>query len=292
MNKLYELLSYSRQAQHQKLQRLREQEKRNAEVLEQGRLARIQYSRVGSRRLYYMAGISAVGINQFERIMSGAGLHVAPLRRQKHGTDSRGQKHRYPNLLYGGYELCDVNELVVSDLTYFRNESGLYYICLQTDVYSQRIVGHSGAQDKRSIHAVKALEMTIKLRGKASMECTIHHSDHGSEYRSDQYVNLLKDHKMQISMTSNCLENGYAERRNGTIKNDFLFYSEFSIKNLCQLRKALDLAIYRYNHEVVQAQLGYRTPAMYEAWIASMAPDARPRKKLFNYKEQSTKSKS
>lgn len=291
MSKLFELLEYSRQAHQQKQQRVLENAERNALVVEQGRLARIKYARVGSRRLYYMAGISAVGINQFESLMSGAGLTVQPLRRQIHGTDSRGHKHKYPNLLYGGYELCDVNELVVSDLTYFKNESGLYYICLQTDVYSQRIVGYSGAKDKRSLHAIKALEMTIKLRGKASMECTIHHSDYGSEYRSDEYIKILLDHKMQISMAASCLENAYAERRNGTIKNDFLLYSESTIGNLCQLRKALDIAIYRYNHEVVQAKLGYRTPAMYEAWIASLPPAERPRKQLYNF-EQGVSKKS
>ena len=76
-----------------------------------------------------------------------------------------------------------------------------------------------------------------------NMECTIHHSDYGSEYRSDMYIRELNRLKMQISMAENCIQNGYAERRNGTIKNDFLLVSEHTINNLCQLKKALRIAI-------------------------------------------------
>ena len=218
MNGLFELLQYSRQAHQQKYKRLQEKEKRNAEVLEQGRLARLKYARVGSRRLYYMVGITAVGINQFETLMSSAGFTVHPLRRLIRSTDSRGHKHKYPNLLIEGYELSDVNQLIVGDLTYFQNEYGLFYINLQTDVYSQRLVGHCGSDNKKSIHTIKAMEMAIELRGAESMECTISHMDYGAENRSDDFIGLLLRHKMQISMASNCLENGYAERRNGTIK--------------------------------------------------------------------------
>ena len=84
-------------------------------------------------------------------------------------------------------------------------------------------------------------------------------------------------------MAANCIENGYAERRNGTIKNDFLIYSEMPINNICQLRKALNIAVHRYNYEVVQAKLGYRTPVMYEAWIASLPPDQRPILTLYDF---------
>ncbi len=56
-----------------------------------------------------------------------------------------------------------------------------------------------------------------------------------------------------------------------------------AIYNICQLRKALKIAVHRYNHEVVQAKLGYRSPAMYEAWIASLPPQERPVKQLYDF---------
>lgn len=285
MSSLYEVIGYSRQAHSQMQSRKEERAVRDSEVLKKARKWREKYKRVGSRRLYYMAGIKAVGINQFEEMLSSAGLIVQRLRRRIVTTESKGYRNIFPNLLMEGYELSDVNELVVCDLTYFQNHSGLYYLFLITDVYSQRIVGAQAAEDKRSTHARAALKQLVALRGEMSMECTIHHSDRGSEYRSNHYIAELQRLKMQISMATNCLENGYAEKRNDTVKNDFLLYSEMPINNICQLRKALRIAVYRYNHEVVQAKLGYKTPVMYEAEIASIIPDNRPIKQLHDFSQ-------
>ncbi len=283
MSQLYVQIGYSRQAQVQMQSRLEARKQREEEVLIEARRWRKQYALVGSRRLYHMAGITAVGINQFEKMMSGSGLLVQQVRRRIITTESKGLKHIYPNLLFEGYDLCGVNELVVCDLTYYQNPSGLYYLFLITDVYSQRIVGAIAAEDKRSIHALEALKQVVTLRGEKSMESTIHHSDRGSEYRSDAYMAELHQLKMQISMARNCLENGYAEKRNGTIKNDFLSSMETPIKNIGQLRAALKEAVCKYNFEVVQADFGYRTPVMYEAWIESLSVEDRPIKRLYDF---------
>lgn len=288
MSKLYQVMGCSRQAVAQQVQREKQRSGREIEALARARRMREQYQWIGSRRLYYMAGITTMGINQFESLMSRSGLCVQRLRRRIITTESKGGKHFYPNLLYTGHTVCDVNEVVVCDLTYFQNSSGLYYIFIITDVYSQRIVGATASEDKRSIHAYEALQQLVQLRERANMECTIHHSDKGSEYRSDLYIQELKDLKMQISMADNCIENGYAEKRNDTVKNEFLFYFEMAIHNICQLRKALKIALHRYNHEVVQAKLNYLTPAMYEAQIASLPPEDRPRIQLYDFSDRQT----
>lgn len=49
----------------------------------------------------------------------------------------------------------------------------------------------------------------------------IHHSDRGVQYCYRDYVKLLQDYHIQISMTENGdpLENAIAERLNGILKN-------------------------------------------------------------------------
>ena len=288
MESLFRFLGWSRQGYEQMMRRQRYKQMAKKEVLQIAKKYREQYKRVGSRRLYYMIGITSVGINQFEQIMSGAGMTVHQLKRRIHTTDSRGHKHIYPNLLNGKFIVFDVNEVIALDLTYFICEQQTLYIFLITDVYSQRIVGAVASDSKKSDYALQALIQVIDLRGEDAMECTIHHSDYGSEYRSDMYIRELNRLKMQISMAENCIQNGYAERRNGTIKNDFLLVSEHTINNLCQLKKALRMAIHQYNHEVVQAKLGYLTPAMYEASIAALPPEQRPRMELYDFGHRKT----
>jgi len=289
MSKLFNHLSYSRQAHDQMLKRTGHRHELNEKVVLKARQARKQYSRLGSRRLYYMMGITAVGVTQFEQLMSRYGLTVKRRPRRIITTDSSGKKHLYPNLILSGGTITDINKVVVCDLTYYMVSGVFCYIILITDVYSQRLVGAVAAQDKRSVNAEQALNQLVKLRGEQSLEGTIHHSDRGSEYRSDSYIGELKRLKMQISMAGSCIENGYAERRNGTIKNELLVDTEMSINNISQLRKALKIAVYKYNNKIVQQKLGYKTPVQYEAWIATLALRERPPKELFDFTQKKQK---
>ncbi len=72
---------------------------------------------------------------------------------------------------------------------------------------------------------IEALQMALKNR--MYHEPIIHHSDRGSQYCSHQYVNLLNQNTIGISMTENGdpYENALAERVNGIIKTEFNLHS-------------------------------------------------------------------
>ena len=70
-----------------------------------------------------------------------------------------------------------------------------------------------------------------------SLENLIHHSDRGIQYCSQEYVNVLQDYQVKISMTQNGdpLENVIgrrtaAERVNGILKNELM--PNVIVKNL------------------------------------------------------------
>ena len=90
------------------------------------------------------------------------------------------------------------------------------YLALVTDAYSHKIVGWELAPSLRACNALAALKMALNSlpEGYSGL---IHHSDRGSQYCSASYVNLLTQHKVQISMTESGdpLENAIAERING-----------------------------------------------------------------------------
>lgn len=79
--------------------------------------------------------------------------------------------------------------------------------------------------------AVVALKKALAQKPPETI--VIHHSDRGIQYCSTEYVELLKKHHAQISMTESGdpLENPIAERVNGILKTELLHktYSELML---------------------------------------------------------------
>ena len=78
---------------------------------------------------------------------------------------------------------------------------------------------------------------------------TIHHSDRGLQYCSDEYQYLLDKYKIQCSMTQNSdsYENAIAERINGILKQEFMLDTYHLDLEL--MRDIVKEAIQIYNNE-------------------------------------------
>ena len=91
---------------------------------------------------------------------------------------------------------------------------------------------------------------------------TIHHSERGLQYCSGDYVKLLQNNQMNISMTENGdpYENAVAERINGILKDEWLY--EMQLKNKNQTLDILNQIIALYNETRPHLSLNYQTPDM------------------------------
>ena len=119
---------------------------------------RSEKSRVGLRTIYYKENLTALlGVNQFERQMSCRGYALTPYRSFIKTTDSRGHQYKFDNLIEGK-KIYGPNQVIVGDITYFSNSSGLYYIFHFTDIYSLEIKGITGSKNMEGIHAEKCIE--------------------------------------------------------------------------------------------------------------------------------------
>ncbi|KAA6308635.1 hypothetical protein EZS27_039734 [termite gut metagenome] len=69
-----------------------------------------------------------------------------------------------------------------------------------------------------------ALQMAIEATPENKRIGLIHHSGRGSKYCCKEYVKLLKNNYIRISMTENGdpYENAVAERMNGILKAEWL----------------------------------------------------------------------
>src|SRR5690606_6582706 len=109
------------------------------------------------------------------------------------------------------------NEAWVADLTYIRTEEGFVYLSLVMDAFSRKIVGYHVNDTLEAAGCMCALRMAIRSLPKDAHP--IHHSDRGTQYCCEGYVNLLGARRLGISMTeeNHCYENAQAERLNGIL---------------------------------------------------------------------------
>ena len=85
-------------------------------------------ARSGLRSIYYKENLQRLlGVNQFERQMSERGYALKPQKSYIKTTDSRGHYYKFANLI-SGISINNENRVIVGDLTYYQNQTGIYYI--------------------------------------------------------------------------------------------------------------------------------------------------------------------
>lgn len=234
-------------------------------VLEEVKRIRKSHRRMGTRKLYekvqdfLLEHRIKLGRDALFDLLASNGLLVRKRKRAISTTMSYHRYHKWPNLVKGFVPLR-ANQLYVSDITYWRVGSGHLYISLVTDAYSHKIVGYNVARSLETIESRKALEMA--LENFDPRQGLIHHSDRGIQYCSGEYVKLLQQHGIRISMTetSEPTDNAIAERINGILKEEYL--SHYEVDNLDQARELLGQAIRLYNQDRPHMSIGMLTPEL------------------------------
>lgn len=216
--------------------------------------------RVGTRKLLqtlHQAGL-VVGRDRLFEVLRKHELLVAPKKKLVRTTYRDESLPVYRNLLYA-LEPTGPNHVWVSDITYIKTEEGDLYLALITDLISRKIVGWYGSDSLCASTAIRALKAA--LQDLPADRWPIHHSDRGCQYCCHEYVAVLRQRGLPISMTeqNHCYENCYAERVNGILKDEFNLDAKFRTR--AQAHRAIEQAIETYNHRRLHTSLGLRTPA-------------------------------
>lgn len=206
---------------------------------------RKEHPRMGIRKLYYLikpdlerTGIK-LGRDALFDLMAANKLLVTKRKRRHATTNSNHVYKKYPNLIRG-IEPDGPNQIWVSDITYIRYGQKFLYLFLITDAYSKKILGYRLARTLDSKHAVNSLQDAIENVCKP-ISGLIHHSDRGIQYCSKEYIKMLNDNNIEISMTENGdpLENAVAERVNGVLKDEYLYQYQYLTSS--ELKKSIDV---------------------------------------------------
>jgi len=203
---------------------------------------RAEHPGCGVEKMYDTLLPPFIGRDRFVDIFMDLGFRVKYPKNHTRTTFS--VNYNYPDLIEGML-VSNINQVVQSDITYFLLKDTFYYIVFIIDVFSKRIVGSKVSNHLRAIANLQALKQLIKLRGFNNLFGLIHHSDRGTQYGSNLYINTLKQAGIHISMCLNAQENAYAERVNGIIKNEYL--KLWKINSFYGLKRKLSQAVNHYN---------------------------------------------
>lgn len=219
--------------------------------------------RLGTRKLHYLLQSElashkiSIGRDYLFDLLQEHKLLVRQRKRKAITTDSRHWMRKYSNLVKN-VPVTRPEQVWVSDITYIRMINQWGYLSLITDAYSRKIVGYCFRSDLMAEGCIEALQMAISNR--MYNDPIIHHSDRGSQYCSHQYVSLLHQNRIGISMTENGdpYENALAERVNGIIKTEFNLHS--SQLGFEQTYNQIKKSIKAYNEIRPHASCDYLTP--------------------------------
>jgi transposase InsO family protein len=223
---------------------------------------RRDHPRMAARDIYLKLQPSCMGRDQFEKFCMDTGYRIKQLRNFRVTTNSLGVT-RFANMIKD-LEVTRVNQVFVSDITYFDLGSDTYYLTFIMDLYNREIVGYSDSDNLRTESTtLPALHRLIKERGKSNLKGAIIHSDGGGQYYCNEFKILTKSLGMINSMTEEkVFENAHAERLNGIIKNNYLY--PYGPTNVTSLKKLLAKAVFMYNTGKPHKALGKLTPKAFK----------------------------
>ena len=260
------LSGYTRQAYYKQRQHKADLKLQHDLVIQQVNAYRMVLKIVGTRKLHWllapflrqheinMGRDALFDLLRFHSLLIGKRRPYKPKT-----TDSNHRMKKYPNLIKDTAPITS-GGLVVTDITYIDLCEGNSYLSLVTDAYSRKIVGFHLSEQLTAAGPVAALEMAILSYGD-NVTGMIHHSDRGSQYCSHEYVEILKDREISISMTQSGdpRDNAIAERVNGIFKTELL---DEVYPDIATARAAIAQAVNTYNYLRPHTSIDMLTPAM------------------------------
>lgn len=213
---------------------------------------------MSARIMYNKLNPTTMGRDKFESFCFERGFRVKQPKNYRKTTDSSNTE-RFPNRIEG-MELTRVNQVLVSDITYYEMNGRFYYLTFIMDLYTREIVGFHASKSLRTKEtSLPAMKMAEKRFGKEAFDGTIIHSDGGGQYYAKEFLQLTDYLKMVNSMAEEVYQNSHAERINGIIKNSYL--AGYNPQNEAELKKDLARAVFNYNTSKPHGSLKGRTPA-------------------------------
>ena len=200
------------------------------------------------------------------RLMRQHGIHSRrrPQRRAS-TTDSRHNRPVAPNLLKQDFSADALNQKWVGDILGMWTDEGWLYLAALLDTCSRFIVGWAMSVYRDEPLVTDALRMALARRERPEDSELIQHTDRGSQYTADDYLALLKQQGIQVSMSDkgNPYDNAMMESFFSTLRAELTDLERFPTRQAARTALFEFIEVF-YNRQRLHSSLGYRSPADFE----------------------------
>ena len=208
------------------------------------------------------AGIPC-SLNHVAQIMQDEGLRARNGKNFKYQPLASASSNVADNVLARNFKAEKPDEKWVSDITYIDVDGEWMHLAVVLDLYSRQIVGWAVDETMTTELVLDAFNMAVARR--KVTPGLILHSDRGVQYRSGEYQQVLKNHKITPSMSrkGNCWDNAVMESFFGRMKVELIYAEEY--KSTSEVYSGLfEYIEVFYNRIRRHSSLGYKSPAQYE----------------------------
>lgn len=210
---------------------------------------------LGSRRISELLKrkgmiVNRKAVQRHMREMGIAGIAPGP------NLSKRNQQHHtYPYLLRN-LAIQHPNHVWGIDITYVRLQRSWMYLVAVIDWYSRYVVSWELDQTLEIDFVMEAVKRALSQQSP-----TILNSDQGSHFTSPKYINLLKEHDINISMDGKgrALDNIITERLWRSLKYEEIYLKEYTSPRVA--RSEITDYFTFYNQERPHQSLDYKVPS-------------------------------
>lgn len=241
--------------------------KRQANLLVKIRRIFFQHKqRYGSPRVHQE--LKRLGVrcseNRVARLMREDGLCAKGAPKGRKTTDSRPTETRgriAANLLKRQFNVTRPNQVWCGDITYIWTLEGYMYLAVFLDLFSRKVVGWALSTRLTTAVVLEAFHQAQLIRTPPT-ELMVH-TDRGSQYSSDAFIEMAKGYVLSMSRKGNCWDNAVAESFFSSLKRE-LIKGEKITTRWHLIRLLTEYIDGYYNTTRLHSTLDYQSPTEYE----------------------------
>ncbi len=196
-----------------------------------------------------------IGKKKIISLMREMGLNAIYPRKKLNLSASDKQHKKFPYLLRD-LPIIRANQVWGTDITYIKLKNYFAYLVAILDWYSRYVIAWELSPMLENNFCIQALKAALKIN-----TADIHNSDQGAQYTSIDYVHVLEENEIRISMDGRgrCMDNIFTERLWRTVKYENVYLNEYA--NIGEAGQGLEEYFKFYNEKRRHQSLDYKTPA-------------------------------